>query len=63
MNQEDMKQAVAEAALAHIRPNLDDDTVLGIGIAGLCQWIKKLHRLYKILRLKSRDTTGIIWII
>ena len=31
MNQEDMKQAVAEAALAHIRPNLDDDTVLGIG--------------------------------
>ena len=31
MNQDDMKRAVADAALAYIRPNLDDDTVLGIG--------------------------------
>lgn len=31
MNQDEMKQAVAEAALAYIRPNLEDETVLGIG--------------------------------
>ena len=31
MNQSQMKQAVAEAALEYIRPELDDDTVLGIG--------------------------------
>ena len=31
MTQDEMKQAVADAALAHIRPKLDDDTVLGIG--------------------------------
>ena len=31
MNQDQMKQAVAEAALEYIRPKLDDDTVLGIG--------------------------------
>ena len=31
MNQNEMKQAVADAALDYIRPKLDDDTVLGIG--------------------------------
>ena len=31
MDQQQMKQAVADAALAYIRPKLDDDTVLGIG--------------------------------
>ncbi len=31
MNQDELKQAVADAALAHIRPKLYDDTVLGIG--------------------------------
>ena len=31
MDQQQMKQAVADAALAYIKPNLDDDTVLGIG--------------------------------
>jgi ribose 5-phosphate isomerase A len=31
MNQDELKQAVADAALAHIRPQLYDDTVLGIG--------------------------------
>jgi len=31
MNQDELKQAVAEAALAYIKPNIDDDTVLGIG--------------------------------
>ena len=31
MNQQEMKQAVADAALAHIKPRLEDDTVLGIG--------------------------------
>ncbi len=31
MDQNQMKQAVAEAALEYIRPQLDDDTVLGIG--------------------------------
>jgi ribose 5-phosphate isomerase A len=31
MNQDEMKQAVAEAALAYIRPKLENDTVLGIG--------------------------------
>lgn len=31
MTQDELKQAVAEAALAYIRPRLDDDTVLGIG--------------------------------
>ena len=31
MNQDEMKQAVAEAALETIRPKLYDDTVLGIG--------------------------------
>ncbi len=31
MTQDEMKQAVADAALAYIRPKLDDDTVLGIG--------------------------------
>jgi ribose 5-phosphate isomerase A len=31
MTQDELKQAVADAALAHIRPKLDNDTVLGIG--------------------------------
>jgi ribose 5-phosphate isomerase A len=31
MNQDELKRAVAAAALDHIRPQLDDDTVLGIG--------------------------------
>ena len=31
MTQDEMKQAVAEAALEYIRPHLEDDTVLGIG--------------------------------
>ena len=31
MNQQEMKPAVADAALAHIKPRLEDDTVLGIG--------------------------------
>ncbi|WP_116368019.1 ribose-5-phosphate isomerase RpiA [Parahaliea mediterranea] len=31
MTQDELKQAVAEAALAYIEPRLDDDTVLGIG--------------------------------
>jgi ribose 5-phosphate isomerase A len=31
MEQQQMKQAVADAALEYIRPKLDDDTVLGIG--------------------------------
>ena len=31
MTQDEMKQAVADAALAYIRPKLDNDTVLGIG--------------------------------
>ncbi len=31
MTQDELKQAVAEAALAYIRPKLDGDTVLGIG--------------------------------
>ena len=31
MDQQQMKQAVADAALAYIKPKLDDDTVLGIG--------------------------------
>ena len=31
MTQDELKQAVADAALAYIRPHLDDDTVLGIG--------------------------------
>ena len=31
MNQDEMKQAVAQAALDHIRPKIYDDTVLGIG--------------------------------
>ena len=31
MNQDEMKQAVAQAALDYIRPKIDDDTVLGIG--------------------------------
>ena len=31
MNQDQMKQAVADAALEYIRPKLYDDTVLGIG--------------------------------
>ena len=31
MNQDEMKQAVAQAALDYIRPKLEDDTVLGIG--------------------------------
>ena len=31
MNQDELKQAVADAALAHIQPKLYDDTVLGIG--------------------------------
>ena len=31
MTQDEMKQAVADAALAYIRPKLENDTVLGIG--------------------------------
>ncbi len=31
MTQDEMKQAVADAALAYIRPHLESDTVLGIG--------------------------------
>ena len=31
MNQNEMKQAVADAALEYIRPKLENDTVLGIG--------------------------------
>lgn len=31
MTQDELKQAVADAALAHIQPHIDDDTVLGIG--------------------------------
>lgn len=31
MNQDELKQAVAEAALAYVQPKIDDDTVLGIG--------------------------------
>lgn len=31
MTQDELKRAVAEAALAHIRPRLEDDSVLGIG--------------------------------
>ena len=31
MNQDELKQAVAEAALAYVEPKLYDDTVLGIG--------------------------------
>ena len=31
MDQDQLKQAVADAALAYIRPKLEDDTVLGIG--------------------------------
>jgi ribose 5-phosphate isomerase A len=31
MTQDEMKQAVAEAALAYIRPKLENDTVVGIG--------------------------------
>ena len=31
MTQDEMKQAVADAALAYLRPKLEDDTVLGIG--------------------------------
>ena len=31
MNQDQLKQAVAEAALEYLRPKLDNDTVLGIG--------------------------------
>lgn len=31
MNQEDLKQAVASAALDYIRPHLEENTVLGIG--------------------------------
>lgn len=31
MDQDQLKQAVADAALEYIRPRLDDDTVLGIG--------------------------------
>ncbi len=31
MNQDEMKQAVAQAALDYIRPKIEDDTVLGIG--------------------------------
>jgi ribose 5-phosphate isomerase A len=31
MSQDELKQAVADAALDYIRPKLDDDTVLGIG--------------------------------
>ena len=31
MNQDEMKLAVANAALAYIQPKLESDTVLGIG--------------------------------
>lgn len=31
MTQDELKQAVAEAALAYIKPKIDDDTVIGIG--------------------------------
>ena len=31
MSQDEMKQAAAGAALGRIRPQLEDDTVLGIG--------------------------------
>ena len=31
MTQDELKQAVADAALAYIKPKLEDDTVLGIG--------------------------------
>jgi ribose 5-phosphate isomerase A len=31
MTQDEMKQAVADAALAYVRPKLENDTVLGIG--------------------------------
>ena len=31
MNQDEMKRAVAQAALDYVRPKIDDDTVLGIG--------------------------------
>ena len=31
MNQDELKQAVADAALSYIRPKLESDTVLGIG--------------------------------
>lgn len=31
MTQDELKQAVAEAALAYVRPKLENDTVLGIG--------------------------------
>lgn len=31
MNQDDLKQAVAQAALDYIKPHLDDDTVIGVG--------------------------------
>ncbi len=31
MNQDELKQAVAEAAIAYIRPKLENDTILGIG--------------------------------
>ena len=31
MNQDELKQAVAQAALDYIRPKIDDDTVVGIG--------------------------------
>lgn len=31
MTQDEMKQAVADAALAYVQPKLDNDTVLGIG--------------------------------
>ena len=31
MTQDELKQAVADAALAYIQPKLDNDTVLGIG--------------------------------
>ena len=31
MNQDQLKQAVAEAALAHIKPNLTNDMIIGVG--------------------------------
>ena len=31
MTQDELKQAVADAALSYIRPKLENDTVLGIG--------------------------------
>ena len=31
MTQDELKQAVADAALEYIRPRLENDTVLGIG--------------------------------